>query len=47
MGYQRVAVRLVDGRVFEHVLVFNAERLEIKEDVELKPDEIEEITVEP
>ncbi len=46
MGYQRVAVRLVDGRKFEHALVFNAEQLEIKDDVELKPGEIAEITVE-
>jgi hypothetical protein len=46
MGYQRVAVRLVDDRRFEHALVFNAEQLEIKEEVELKPDQIAEITVE-
>lgn len=46
MGYQRVAVRLVDGRRFEHALVFNAEQLEIGEDVQLKPDQIAEITVE-
>jgi hypothetical protein len=45
MGYQRVAVRLRDGRTFAEALVFNAEQLEIKEDVELKPDEIVEITV--
>lgn len=45
MGYQRVAVRLRDGRRFEDALVFNAEQLEIKQDIELKPDEIVEITV--
>ncbi len=46
MGYQRVAVRLVDGRRFEHALVFNAEQLEIKEETELNPDEIADITIE-
>jgi len=45
MGYQRVAVRLRDGRTFENALVFNAEQLEIKQDVELKPDEIVEISL--
>lgn len=46
MGYQRVAVRLVDGRRFEHALVFNAEQMEIKEEAGLKPDQIAEITIE-
>lgn len=46
MGYQRVTVRLRDGRTLKHVLALNAERLEIQDEVELKPDEIVEITVE-
>jgi hypothetical protein len=45
MGYQRVALRLRDGRTIADVLVFNAEQAEIKESVELRPEEIVEITV--
>lgn len=33
MGYQRVDVRLVDGRELRDVVVFNAEELEIPDDV--------------
>ena len=47
MGYQRVTVRLHDGRTFKDALVLNAEQLEVKDVVELKPNEIAEITVEP
>ena len=32
MGYQRVDVRFVDGRVLRDVLVFNAEDLEVPDD---------------
>ena len=45
MGYQRVALRLCDGRTIADVLVFNAEQVEVKKSVELRPEEIVEITV--
>jgi hypothetical protein len=45
MGYQRVALRLRDGRTIADVLIFNAEQVEVKENVELRPEEIVEITV--
>lgn len=47
LGYQRVALRLQDGRLIAEAFVFNAEQLEIKEEVEITPDEIVEITVKP
>ncbi len=33
MGYQRVRVRLKDGRVIEHVVVLNGRLLDLTEDV--------------
>ena len=33
MGYQRVDIRLADGRELRDVMVFNAEELEIPDDV--------------
>jgi hypothetical protein len=33
MGYQRVDVRLADGRVLRDVVVFNAEEIEIPDDI--------------
>ena len=33
MGYQRVDVRLADGRVLRDLVVFNAEELEVPDEV--------------
>ena len=33
MGYQRVDVRLADGRFIRDVLVFNAEEIELPDDL--------------
>ena len=46
MGYQRVDVRLRDGRRIENALVFNAEQLSVSEDVlPLNPRDIVDIVV--
>lgn len=37
MGYQRVDVRLQDGRVIENLTVFNAEDLELPDEFECQP----------
>lgn len=47
MGFQRVAVRLRNGRTLESALVFNAEELETGEPARLGPDDILEIRVQP
>jgi hypothetical protein len=41
MGYQRVDLRLADGRELKDLLVFNAEELEVSE--ELASDQIKDI----
>jgi len=38
MGYQRVDIRLVDGRELKNVLVFNAEEIEV-------PDEFKQVQI--
>lgn len=37
MGYQRVDVRLQDGRLIENLTVFNAEDLELPDEIARQP----------
>lgn len=46
MGYQRVALKLKDGRTIRPAVVLNAEQLQVDEPVSLRPEDIVEITVE-
>jgi hypothetical protein len=47
MGYQRVRVRLRDGRVIEQAMVFNGRVLDLKEDVgAVTPPDIIDLEVE-
>ncbi len=46
MGYQRVAVRLKDGRTIRPVIVLNAELLEAPETAGIEAGNIVDITVE-
>ncbi len=46
MGYQRVALKLKDGRTIRPAVVLNAEQLQVDEPASLRPEDIVEITVE-
>jgi hypothetical protein len=46
MGYQRVALKLKDGRTIRPAVVLNVEQLQVEEPVSLRPQDIVEITVE-
>lgn len=45
MGYQRVDVRFADGRCLENAVVFNAEDLEVPD--ELARAEVQEVKIHP
>lgn len=48
MGYQRVRVRLRDGRVLEHAIVLNGQLLQLADDVgPLSPPDIVDVELEP
>jgi len=47
MGYQRVRVRLRDGRIIEHVVVLNGRLLDLAEDAgPVTPPDIVDVEVE-
>lgn len=46
MGYQRVCVRLKDGRILENVVALNAEILEISDDAQ-RFDAADIVSLEP
>ena len=47
MGYQRVLIRLKDGRNVENALVFNSEVLQVPDEIPpFKPDDIVDVQVE-
>ena len=48
MGYQRVRVKLRDGRVLDDVVVFNAQVLQLADDVgAVAPQDIVDLQLEP
>lgn len=45
MGFQRVVVRLKDGRILDSAIVFNAEELESPDRVRVGPEDIVDIRI--